>query len=215
VYGQSLELFGNNRLLLTWQDQRLALPDRPIRPARIYATSSKDAGTTWSPIVEVDGLPAGAPIHAVGPSSALAPSGEAWVAWHDGRNGRNDIFVARSPDGGMTWGEPQRLDADSPGTAESRSPQLAVSPDGTVVAVVWEDDRSGLDAVYGRVFSRGRWSVEVRLGAALPPKKAARAPLIASTGKDAFYVVWEVWDYSRAPRPGPSGLNSAILAPGS
>jgi hypothetical protein len=217
IYGHSLHRVGN-RLLLTWQDQRPG-PGQPHpgstlpSPARIYATSSHDGGATWSPPVQVDGLPAGAPATATEPSSALTPSGEAWVAWQDGRNGRFDVFVARSADGGLTWGTPLRLDADAAGTAESRFPRLAVSPDGRMVIVVWEDDRRGLEAVYGRVLSAGQWSGEARLGAVLPPKKAARGPQVEAAGKDSFYVVWEVWDYSRGPKPWRSGLDDSVVVP--
>jgi BNR repeat-like domain len=206
--GHSLEASSNNRLLLTWQGQMGSRFDEPVR---IYAISSNDGGATWSSPVEADGLPPGGQTNAVGPSSALTAAGEAWVAWHDNRNGRNDVFVARSADGGLRWDLPQRLDADSPGTAESRFPRLAVSPDGTTVAVVWEDDRSGLEAVYGRILSGGQWSAEIRLGPTLPPKTAARAPLIASTGNDAFYVMWGLWDYSRGTSRPARSLNSAVV----
>jgi BNR repeat-like domain len=198
IVGQSLDLSSNGRLLLTWGAQR----SEPVElPPRIYAASSGDGGVTWSQPVEVDGLAAQASTIALGHSSGLTASGEAWVAWYDNRNGRDDVFVARSPDGGLTWGTPFRLDADSPGTAQSLFPRLAVSPDGTVVAVVWQDDRSGLEAVYARIFSGRQWSEETLIGAAIPLKKASRAPQIVPTGKEGFYVTWEVSDYSQGPNP--------------
>ena len=207
VVWHSLELSAS-RLLLTWQAQRSGPLDTP---PRVYAASSKDGGVTWSPPVEVDGLPAGAPTFSVGQSSALTAAGEAWVAWYDNRNGRNDVFVAHSPDGGLTWGPPFRLDADSPGTAESRFPRLSASSDGTKVAVAWEDDRRGLEAVYGRIFCRGQWTEEMLLGAAIPRKKASRAPQIAPTGTDGFYVVWDVLDYSQGPSPQHT-LDDAVVS---
>jgi hypothetical protein len=207
IVGTSLDLSGDGRLMLTWQGQR----STPVElPPRIYAASSKDGGITWSPPVEVDGLAAGA-LTAVAHSSGLTAGGQAWVAWHDNRNGRNDVFVAHSPDGGLTWGPPFRLDADSPGTAESRSPRLAVSADGTKVAVVWQDDRRGLTAVYGRIFSGGQWSEETLLGAAIPRKKAAQAPQIAPTGNGGFYIVWEVLDYSQGSSTPQYTLDDAVV----
>jgi BNR repeat-like domain len=207
---QSLELSSNNHLLILWHEQTSDVPHRPTGPARLYAASSKDGGATWSPPVRMDGLPSGAPTMASGWSGALTASGEAWVAWNDNRNGRRDIFLARSADGGLTWDSPQRVDADPAGTAESRNPQLAFSPDGKVVAVVWEDDRKGFEAIYGRLLVGGQWSAEARLGAPLPPKKAAHGPHIAATSNGAFYVVWEVWDHSHGATPWRS-LDSAIL----
>jgi hypothetical protein len=160
IYAHQLHRAGD-RLLLTWQDQRPG-PGRPngvftqASPARIFATASHDAGATWSRPVQVDGLPAQASFHAAFPSGALTATGDAWLTWQDARNGRADIFVAHSPVAGLSWSPPVRLDADAPGTAESRLPTLAVSPEGTIVAVVWEDwdyslgstpSRSGLDEI--------------------------------------------------------------------
>jgi hypothetical protein len=207
VVGQTLTVAGN-RLLLGWHDQRASGEDRL---SRIYTRSSFDGGATWNPIVQVDGLPNSPKFVAGGMSAALSDSGEAWVAWFDNRHGRNDVFVARSPDGGATWGSAVRIDADSPGIAESRHPSLAVSPGGAEAAVVWEDDRNGPEAIYGRIFSGGQWSAETRLGAPLPAKRTAQLPSIITAGKDAFYVVWEVWDHTVGPRPQRSSLDSALL----
>jgi hypothetical protein len=208
VFGPSIDRAGD-RLLVTWQDERMG----GSRPYRIYATSSQDGGLTWSPPVPVDGLPDASPINAIFPSSALAASGEALVAWQDNRNGRHDIFVARSADGGRTWYPTERVDVDPAGAAESRHPRVAISPDGRVAAVVWEDDRRGFEAIYGRLFVDGRWSSEARLGAPLPPKTAGRRPRIVPAGQDSFYVVWEVEDQSRGPAR--LSLNSVVIRPGS
>src|SRR5262245_18839349 len=198
VFGHALERRGPDRLLLTWQAHR----SEPTEvPPRIYAAVSRDAGASWTPPVQVDGLSPQAPSMALFQSSALTTSGEAWVAWQDNRNGRNDVFASRSPDGGLTWGPPVRLDADSPGTAESLHPKLAVSSDGTTIGVVWQDDRRGLEAVYLRMFAGGQWTEETLVGTAVPLKKAARTPQIAPAGKDGFYVVWEVADYSQGRDP--------------
>lgn len=187
VYGLSLSRVGN-RILATWEDQRSGSPNRA------YAAVSQDGGVTWSEPREADGLPATARTIAAGPASVLSPSGEAWIAWHDDRNGRSDVFISKSEDGGLTWGEPTRLDADAAGTAISRYPRIALGKNGTV-AVVWEDDRKGLEAIYGRVFAGGRWSPELKLGST-EPKKAGRVQRVVATPQDTFYVVWEVWDYS-------------------
>ena len=86
---------------------------------------------------------------------------------------------------------------------------MAINANGSV-AVVWEDDRSGFEAVYGRIFSGGRWSAEAPVGTALPPKKAGRVPRIIATRQGAFYVVWEIWDYSQGTAPLKS-LDSVLL----
>jgi hypothetical protein len=211
TYGQSLEVApGGKNLLLTWRAQPAEGQTGGNRPTRIFARSSRDGGATWSPTVEPDGLPSAAGTGAAGPSSVLTAGGEAWVAWYDNRNGRNDIFVARSPDGGGTWGDAIRLDADGAGVSESRHPRLAISPDGTAVGVVWEDDREGPEAIYTRIFSGGRWSAETRLGPPMSPKRQLRNPSIVATSKDAFYVAWETWDSSL--RQGPQrSFDGAVI----
>ncbi|HEV8456430.1 MAG TPA: sialidase family protein, partial [Gemmatimonadales bacterium] len=191
VFGQTL-LGAGDRMLLTWQDS-VGGQDR------IYAVSSSDSGVTWTTPVRVDHLPAGAP-PATGATALLGQDGEALVAWQDARNGRDDIFLARSTDGGRTWSkDDQRMDMDEPGTAFSRAPKLAKSPDGRV-ALTWEDDRAGFEAVYARIRSAGQkaeWGPELPIA---PPtgKIAARIPNLA-WGPGGLYIVWQAWDHTLAP----------------
>src|SRR2546425_948717 len=73
----------------------------------------------------------------LGPRIA-ADGQDVYVTWFDGRDGAYDIYVQASHDGGATWMEaPVRVDEDTPGSAYSASPRLAV--DGQRVAIVWED----------------------------------------------------------------------------
>jgi hypothetical protein len=128
----------------------------------------------------------------------LNADGEALVAWQDARNGREDIFLARSTDGGRTWGaEDQRMDTDEPGTALSRFPSLARAKDGRV-ALAWEDDRAGLEDVYLRARSAGerpQWGPEIRVSSPTP-KLSARLPQLLWAPNGALYVAWEVWDHT-------------------
>jgi len=198
--GQSTSVFGHRilrsgeRLLLVWQDTRTGQD-------RIYAVASADGGVTWSSPTRVDHLPADSQIDASAPAAILGPDGEALVVWQDGRNGRDDIFVARSPDGGRTWGrEDTRLDMDDAGTAVSRFPRIARAEDGRL-AVAWEDDRAGHEGIYLRVRAAGEsraWGPEVLVA---PPgqKKAARIPTLLWARGGALYVAWEAWDFARGP----------------
>jgi BNR repeat protein len=193
VFGQKLVRAGD-RLLLVWQDKLTTERDR------IYAASSNDAGVTWSLPVRVDPMAADSQSDNGSPTAVLSTDGEAIVAWHDGRNGRADIFLARSTDGGRSWAkENVRMDMDEPGTAVSRFPKLAKAPDGRV-AITWEDDRSGYEAVYLRVRSAGQkpeWGPEI-LVAASSGKVAARIPDLI-WGADGIHVTWAVWDHTLAP----------------
>ena len=143
VFGHSLHRAGE-RMLLVWQDVRTGRD-------RLYAVTSSDGGVTWTAPARVDHVPESSEVAVTSPSVLLNADGEALVAWQDARNGREDIFLARSTDGGRTWGpEDQRMDADEPGTALSRFPSLARAKDGRV-ALAWDDDRAGLEDVYVRV----------------------------------------------------------------
>ena len=76
------------------------------------------------------------------PSLAADGDGEVYAAWHDARNGDWDAFVSRSPNAGLSWNEPQRLNDDPIGNgAHQYLPRLAVSPAGRLDAVFY--DRRG------------------------------------------------------------------------
>lgn len=74
------------------------------------------------------------------PALAAGPSGAAYAAWYDGRNGAWDVFLARSGDGGATW-EPARELAGEPGGTHQYLPALSVAPDGRVDAVFYDRRR--------------------------------------------------------------------------
>jgi hypothetical protein len=208
VFGQRLVRSGE-LLLLVWQDTRTGKD-------RIYAVTSGDGGVTWSSPTRVDHVPADSRTSAVSAAVVLGPDAEAFVAWQDGRNGRNDIFVGRSPDGGRTWGtEDMRLDMDEPGTAASRFPRIARAEDGRL-AVAWEDDRAGHEGIYLRVRAAGQspaWGPEVVVA---PPalKRAARIPSVLWGRGGALYVAWEVWDFAQGPAAVTKQVDGRILFPG-
>jgi len=194
VFGHQLARSGD-RLLLVWNDTRSGHD-------RIYSASSDDGGAAWTPPIRVDHIPETSSTDASSASVLLGPDGQALVAWQDGRNGRPDIFLAKSTDGGRTWGaEDQRMDTDEPGTAVSRFPKLARAKDGRV-AITWEDDRDGFEAVYLRVRGAGsqaaNWGPEVL---ATPPatKLAFRLPEVVWGEDGQLYLAWEVWDHTLSP----------------
>ncbi len=193
VYGQRFVRSGD-RLLLVWQDKRTGRD-------RLFAVSSTDRGITWTAPTRVDHLPDDAATDAFGPSVVMSPSGEVFVAWYDGRHGRDDIFVARSPDGGRTWDDKDlRLDMDEAGTGVSRFPNVARAADGRI-AVTWDDDRAGFEGVYLRVRSSGAqpaWSPEILVEPS-GPKQGARLPVVWWTPDGSLQMAWEVWDYSAGP----------------
>jgi hypothetical protein len=145
----------------------------------------------------------------------LTADGEALVAWSDGRNGRDDIFLARSTDGGKSWeGDDRRMDMDEDGTAVSKYPKLARARDGRI-ALVWDDDRDGREAIYLRVRSAGpsaQWGPETSLTS--PTRKiGARLPQAVWAGDGTLQLVWEQWDYTVSPTAVAKKVESKTLRP--
>jgi hypothetical protein len=190
VFGQRLARAGE-RVLVVWQDKRTGKD-------RLFAVASADNGVTWSQPVRVDHLDDELQTDAFAPTVVMTPTGEAFVTWNDGRNGRDDVFLGRSADGGRTWDDKDvRLDMDEAGTAVSRFPKIARAADGRL-AVAWEDDRAGYEGVYLRVRSAGSkptWGPEVVVEPP-GPKRAARLPSMVWTSGGALQLAWEVWHYT-------------------
>jgi hypothetical protein len=190
VFGQRVVRAGQ-RLLIVWQDKRTGRD-------RLFAVSSSDNGATWTTPTPVDHLPANLATDAFSPAVVMNPSGEVLVTWQDGRNGRDDIFLGRSLDGGRTWEDKDiRLDMDEQGTAMSRFSSMARAVDGRI-AVVWEDDRAGYEGIYLRVRSAGAqptWGPEMMIEPP-GPKKAVRMPTVLWAADGSLHVAWEVWNYT-------------------
>jgi len=108
-------------------------------PFALVITRSPDGGRTFARGVEVESnlVPTKRFLAFLPefPSIAAGPDGSLAVAWADGRNGDQDVFLRRAEDG-RAWSAPVRVN-DNPlrdGTAQYL-PQLAIAPDGRIDAV--------------------------------------------------------------------------------
>jgi len=137
---------------VVWGDTRDA-----SATAEIYYKQSHDAGTTWG----ADTRLTNAPYYSEFPSMAISGS-VLHVVWTDYRdqNGDMENYYKRSTDGGLTWEPDTRLTND-PGY--SGFPCVAVS--GSVVHVLWEDNRDGNGEIYYKRSADGgiTWGAETRL----------------------------------------------------
>ena len=79
----------------------------------------------------------------------MVDGSDLYVAWWDGRDGNNEIYLKHSPDGGRTWGRDQRV---TRAAGESIKPSLAVSRD--FLHLIWIDTRDGSPRLYYRRASR-------------------------------------------------------------
>jgi hypothetical protein len=213
VSGQSESVYNHRivrsgeHLLIVWQDKRTGRE-------RLYAVSSTDGGVTWTSPTRVDHLPDDLRTDAFAMTITMSPEREVLVAWNDGRNGRDDVFVGRSADGGRTWDDKDiRLDTDEAGTAMSRFPNMARAANGRI-AVAWEDDRAGYEGIYVRIRSVGaqpQWGPEM-LVEGPSQKKGARQPSVMWAPDGSLQVAWEVWDYTAGPLAATRRIDSRKLA---
>ncbi|MBW3649768.1 MAG: glycoside hydrolase, partial [Actinobacteria bacterium] len=106
-------------------------------PFALVVTRSDDGGRTFSQGVEVDDdvVPARRFLVFLPefPSLAAARDGSLYVAWADGRNDDEDVFMRRSGDGGRTWEKAVRVNDNDVGDGTSQYlPRVAAAPDGRV-----------------------------------------------------------------------------------
>ena len=123
---------------VSWQDARHGGND-------IFVRHSATRGDFWDPAdTRLTGGVAGA-VHAFGISMVIdrdATQPAIYVAWHDDRNGARDIFMASSTNAGFTWTEePQRIEADGEGAADSFYPSVSAAAGRVMVG--WHDNRDG------------------------------------------------------------------------
>lgn len=80
---------------------------------KVLGARSLDQGRTWEPNRLVYASPEGTVCECCQPTVAANDHGEVAVMWRNSLAGARDMFLARSNDGGRTFGEPQKLGTGS------------------------------------------------------------------------------------------------------
>lgn len=178
----------------------------------LWFSRSLDGGKTFSRPARVAEQTATAhPARA--PALALAPDGALYLAWTVGDNDAADIHLAKSIDGGRSFGAPQRI---APSKAYSDAPKLAVDSAG-VVHLVFAESTGGPFAGYQIRYTRstdGARSFQ-------PPREISRPmpdsfvsaafPALSVDGGGRLYVLWELFADARQL---PRGLALALSSDG-
>ena len=177
IFNQIAELF------VVWLDTTLG--NSTSGNPDIFIAKSTDGGETFSTpenISNNEGFSGFAQIAVNG--------NNLYVVWHDGTDtpGSREIFIAKSTDGGETFGEPKNI---SNNNGFSLLPQIAVNGDN--VYVVWNDDTDGFDEIFiakstdgGETFSTPENISEGNLS---NNASFSYQPSIA-VNDDNVYVVW-------------------------
>jgi hypothetical protein len=158
---------------VVWEDERQG-------NSEIYYKVSTNGGVTWNADMRLTNDPA----NSWNPTVAVSGL-DVHVTWYDDRNGSGnwEIYYKRSTDGGLNWGTETRLTNNS---HVSRYPCIAVS--GSVVHLVWHDDRDGNFEIYYKRSTDGglNWGADTRLTNALD---ISMYPNIAVSGS-VVHLVW-------------------------
>jgi hypothetical protein len=144
----------------------------------IYYKRSTDGGVSWGTDTRLTNNPSSSGNPSVAVSGSIVH-----VVWRDYRDGNEEIYYKRSTDGGVSWGTDTRLTNN---TASSWSPSVAVS--GSIVHVVWMDNRDGNAEIYYKRSTDGgvSWGTDTRLtnntAISLDPSVAVSGSIV--------HVVW-------------------------
>ncbi|MBV7330410.1 glycoside hydrolase [Chloroflexi bacterium TSY] len=105
-----------------WMDDR-----RKLNRDEVYLAKSTDGGASWSANTRISNLDYD--IETDDPAIAVHPDGSLWVIWYlryrEGNNKVNDIRLARSIDGGLTFDQ-TTLISGNPSSRDLHDPKLAI-----------------------------------------------------------------------------------------
>ena len=121
----------------------------------IYYKHSTDGGVSWGADTRLTIKTASSGFPSITVSGSVVH-----VVWEDWRDGNREIYYKRSTDGGVSWGTDTRLTNNN---AASGWPSVTVS--GSVVHLVWSDERDGNVEIYYKCSTDGgvSWGTDTRL----------------------------------------------------
>ena len=166
-----IESFGNNTFVV-WQDNSTGNEE-------IFLRKSTNGGITFGNTTDVSnntGISRSPQIESFGNNT--------FVVWQDNSTGNEEIFLRKSTNGGITFGNTTDV---SNNTGISRSPQIESFGNNTFV--VWQDNSTGNEEIFLRKSTNGgitfgnTTNVSNNTG-------ISRSPQIESFGNNTF-VVWQ------------------------
>lgn len=102
----SIAAGGKNTLFATWLDLR-------EKGTKLYGSTSFDGGLTWSANHLVYQSPSGSVCECCHPTAVVDSEGNIGVMFRNALDGNRDMYLARSSDGGATFGAAAKLGSES------------------------------------------------------------------------------------------------------
>ena len=169
-WSPSISVSGSN-IHITWRDERDGNNE-------IYYKRSSDGGASW----EADTRLTNNSDFSFNPSIALFDS-VVHIVWFDNRDGNFEIYYKRSTNSGLNWEADKRLTNNA---GNSENPTISVS--GSIVNIVWRDDRDSNSEIYYKRSTDGgtNWEEDTRLTNNI---SSSEAPSISGSGS-SVHVVW-------------------------
>ena len=143
---------------------------------QVFGASSRDGGRSWSTNRLVYASPSGTVCECCHPSVAISNGGVIFVMWRNELNGNRDMYLAKSQNGGLTFGPADKLGLGSwrLKACPMDGGDLAIGSSGSPVTV-WRSDR--------QVYATGQPAPrESLLGQGEQP--------VVATADDNPYFVW-------------------------
>jgi hypothetical protein len=131
-YTPAVAADGSGAVYVAWSTE----DPGPSGESHIYLDKSTDGGNTFGTDTRVNDA---VPNWCYDPSIAVAPSGDVYVAWSDGRSGRfeRDIYLAASRTGGASFDNSVKVSRES-SLSKQEYPSVGISLGGTVW-IAYED----------------------------------------------------------------------------
>jgi len=217
----ALDNIGN--LYIAWTDAQAVNNDT------YFTKGPLDATITSTTPVRVNDPGVTDHIH---PSLALDHNGNVYVAWQDDRNGNNDIFFAKSTDGGATFDavtdpkSPTKHNirvTDDTGSANHQTPSIVMEnpePNATAstpdkIYVAWQDNRNHPGSLIFDIFTAkstdgGNTFQKNSAPANLPPEAVPTNKYNSSIAVDTFGRAYLIWT-DELNNTGASGTASDVF----
>ena len=178
-YKPSVTIDGNDNAYAVWVDRRNGRSD-------IYASKRSASSGTWGANARVNSTTKFDSQDY--PAIAVSPAGDVIALWYRVANHKSNIWAARLPAGGSSWGPEFRVTSNQ--STQKQGPRVAFGPTGTAHAV-WMDPAVGNADIWYATLVAGSstWSTNTKVSD--DPGSAFQGPTdIVVDGAGNVSVAW-------------------------